>query len=125
MTKGAHHMSTLHVLCVGSREVWISIAMQCTGCGFELTSDFAFCPRCGRSQPAPCLACGAACEAAFAFCPRCGAARAGSLAPGSAIGPGPHVPGRPRAPGGPTPDRHGVRDGAALHEADRRLVTVL
>jgi adenylate cyclase len=49
--------------------------MGCISCGLELSSGFAFCPRCGQRQPEPCAGCGFLCEAAFAFCPRCGAAR--------------------------------------------------
>ena len=49
--------------------------MTCVGCGFEILADFAFCPRCGRRQPAACASCGFACESDFAFCPRCGSPR--------------------------------------------------
>jgi adenylate cyclase len=60
--------------------------MACSGCGFELSPGFAFCPRCGRRQPTPCLACGFSCEADFTFCPRCGVPRdASSSAPADAI----------------------------------------
>ncbi len=99
--------------------------MACTGCGSDLSTDFAFCPRCGRRQPRPCPACALPCEADFAFCPRCGAAQAavspqaaaGALAPGGA---------RPAVPR-PAPSRSPAA--AATHdlhgEADRRHVTVL
>ncbi|HEY7650866.1 MAG TPA: zinc ribbon domain-containing protein, partial [Methylomirabilota bacterium] len=62
----------------------------CSGCGADVVADFAFCPRCGRRQPAPCAACGFVCEPTFAFCPRCGAARgagAASPTPGAAVPP--------------------------------------
>ena len=49
--------------------------MTCTGCGFDLSADFAFCPRCGRRQMDRCPVCGAVGAADFAFCPRCGQAR--------------------------------------------------
>src|SRR5262245_59441027 len=79
--------------------------MACAGCGFDTSADFAFCPRCGRRQPAPCPACGAPCEPDFAFCPRCGAPRG--------AGPTPAPTAAPRAME------------PAAREADRRQVTVL
>ncbi|SED38980.1 Predicted ATPase [Rhizobiales bacterium GAS188] len=47
--------------------------MNCSGCGFEVQSGFAFCPRCGAKQPSSCPSCGHICAADFAFCPKCGA----------------------------------------------------
>jgi adenylate cyclase len=35
-------------------------------------TEFAFCPRCGRTLSTPCPACGFACQTHFAFCPKCG-----------------------------------------------------
>lgn len=49
--------------------------MACVACGFEISAEFASCPRCGRQQAAPCASCGFACQPGFAFCPRCGAAQ--------------------------------------------------
>ena len=48
--------------------------MECAGCGFDIQSGFAFCPRCGARQPISCAACGYSCQPDFAFCPQCGAA---------------------------------------------------
>ncbi|WP_037073866.1 adenylate/guanylate cyclase domain-containing protein [Rhizobium leguminosarum] len=55
--------------------------MECAGCGFDIQSGFAFCPRCGARQPLSCAACGCACQPDFAFCPRCGAAISGQVPP--------------------------------------------
>ena len=87
----------------------------CAGCGSEVASDFAFCPRCGRRLPSPCPACGFACDPDFAFCPRCGAARAAGAATRAAA-PAPIAPQN-------VPARVGA-DGEG-READRRQVTVL
>ena len=85
--------------------------MTCPGCGFDPREDFAFCPKCGRKLPAACPACGFACASEFAFCPKCGAALA---APTTA--PPPRTAAQQPAPP-PAP--------AAVHDADRRPVTVL
>jgi len=90
--------------------------MACAGCGTEVSADFAFCPRCGRRQPAPCAACGSPLAPDFAFCPRCGAARSSAPAAGKT----PAAPPAPaQAPATPAPGQ------AAGREADRRQVTVL
>ena len=47
--------------------------MNCSHCGFEVQSGFAFCPKCGTKQPNPCPGCGYMCAPDFAFCPKCGA----------------------------------------------------
>ena len=47
--------------------------MNCSGCGFEVQSGFAFCPKCGARQAAACTGCGYLCAPDFAFCPQCGA----------------------------------------------------
>lgn len=47
--------------------------MNCSCCGFEVRSGFAFCPKCGAKQPDPCPSCGYACAPDFAYCPKCGA----------------------------------------------------
>ncbi|TGS78395.1 hypothetical protein EN818_31370, partial [Mesorhizobium sp. M3A.F.Ca.ET.175.01.1.1] len=46
--------------------------MDCLGCGFEVESGFAFCPKCGKRQPVPCASCGYLCAPDFEFCPKCG-----------------------------------------------------
>jgi len=55
--------------------------MECAGCGFDIHSGFAFCPRCGARQPLCCVACGNPCQPDFAFCPRCGASISGKVQP--------------------------------------------
>jgi len=77
----------------------------CTGCGAEASSDFPFCPRCGRRLPRACVACGLLCESDFAFCPRCGGALGSSTSPAAS--------GAPEKSAGPTRD------------VDRRQVTIL
>jgi predicted ATPase/class 3 adenylate cyclase len=52
--------------------------MNCSGCGFQIERDFAFCPRCGTRQPKACPLCNYRCEPDFAFCPKCGASVDGS-----------------------------------------------
>jgi predicted ATPase/class 3 adenylate cyclase len=47
--------------------------MNCSRCGFEVQSSFAFCPRCGTKQPNACPGCGYVCAPDFAYCPKCGA----------------------------------------------------
>jgi hypothetical protein len=47
--------------------------MNCSRCGFEVQSGFAFCPKCGAKQPSSCPSCGYACAPDFAYCPKCGA----------------------------------------------------
>lgn len=100
--------------------------MNCTSCGFQIESGFAFCPRCGAKQPQACSSCGYPCSPDFAFCPKCG----------SSIGPAPAVDGSAAAakpiaaaPSGRPPvngqDNRPASDPAANVEADRRTVTVL
>ena len=104
------------------------MTVTCTGCGYEASRDFAFCPRCGQRLPRVCAACGRPCDAEFAFCPHCGAPQASSPAPatsppqttGAASATSPRQATsalhRPPTPAPPAPDeRH----------ADRRHVTVL
>lgn len=98
--------------------------MHCCDCGFEVQSDFAFCPRCGTKQPCPCPSCGLRCAPDFVFCPQCGA-RLGA----------PKVVDLPASP--PAVDvpklkataEEGGRLSAQLHglesDADRRTITVL
>src|SRR5262245_60000277 len=108
--------------------------MTCSGCAFDVSPDFTFCPRCGQRLPAPCTACGFPCAPAFAFCLRCGAARAVSLSAsvasiGSGATPAAARPAAPDPPGHlPGEEGHpvAVRPPAApASEADRRQVTVL
>lgn len=47
--------------------------MNCSCCGSEVQSGFAFCPKCGTKQPNACPGCGYACAPDFAYCPKCGA----------------------------------------------------
>src|SRR5438105_11308307 len=47
--------------------------MNCSHCGFEVQSGFAFCPKCGAKQPSACPGCGYVRAPDFAFCPKCGA----------------------------------------------------
>jgi adenylate cyclase len=86
------------------RGLELRVMPTCSGCHFEVSPGFAFCPRCGQRLPRACSACGRPCEAGFAFCPHCGAPQ-GSGAPAAA---------ELRTPA-KTDDR----------EADRRHVTVL
>ncbi|HEY7869606.1 MAG TPA: adenylate/guanylate cyclase domain-containing protein, partial [Methylomirabilota bacterium] len=79
--------------------------MTCAGCGAPASSDFAFCPRCGRKLSRACAGCGFVCEGDFAFCPRCGKSLGATPAPVPAL-----VIDKPATPG---------------READRRQVTVL
>lgn len=47
--------------------------MMCSGCGSEVQSGFAFCPKCGTKQPSACAGCGFPCAPDFIYCPKCGA----------------------------------------------------
>jgi hypothetical protein len=47
--------------------------MNCSRCGFEVQSGFAFCPKCGAKQSNACPGCGHVCAPDFAYCPKCGA----------------------------------------------------
>ncbi|MCG2671880.1 adenylate/guanylate cyclase domain-containing protein [Bradyrhizobium sp. GCM10023182] len=46
--------------------------MNCSCCGLEVQSGFAFCPKCGTKQPNACPGCGFRCAPDFAYCPKCG-----------------------------------------------------
>ena len=74
--------------------------MTCVGCGFELSPDFAFCPRCGLARSTGSIQTGS---------------RGGVVA---SVGPAPVPVGLPETP--PV----GRRD-VSCREADRRQVTVL
>src|SRR5579883_1411238 len=105
--------------------------MNCAGCGFEIQSGFAFCPKCGARQPIACAACLYPCAPDFAFCPKCGAAVAAGK-PGAPNGgdraSADHVASRLQAP---VLNRHdGGRTSSSTTaaidgHADRRTVTVL
>lgn len=97
--------------------------MACVGCGSELSSSYAFCPRCGQRQRTPCLRCGLSCEADHAFCPRCGTTRSGAPgAEGTARGLTPATTLGPRALARTS---QASLPEAALCDADRRDVTIL
>ncbi|WP_184701447.1 adenylate/guanylate cyclase domain-containing protein [Rhizobium lusitanum] len=84
--------------------------MECAGCGFDIQSGFAFCPRCGARQPIACAACGYPCQPDFVFCPRCGAATSDKRSPPPTATTKPNVETMPVKSDG---------------DADRRPVTVL
>jgi len=105
--------------------------MNCSGCGFEVQSGFAFCPQCGTKQPSVCPGCGFRCAPDFAYCPKCGtpvaaapkgggqAAAWTATAVPSAISSPPLVP---------TPEaQHAFRPPSDKidSEANRRTITVL
>ncbi|UQR60723.1 AAA family ATPase [Bradyrhizobium sp. C-145] len=52
--------------------------MNCSGCGFEVQSGFAFCPNCGTKQPNACPGCGFPCAPDFVYCPKCGSLISGA-----------------------------------------------
>src|SRR5262245_17870157 len=111
--------------------------MNCAGCGFQIESGFAFCPKCGARQPRACQSCGYLCAPDFAFCPKCGAGVA--AAPAATNGSGSTAthtaPMEAAAPIRPATTRgNGSAAVAATPEpaqnraeaeADRRTVTVL
>src|SRR5262245_57796989 len=92
--------------------------MNCSGCGFEVQSGFAFCPKCGAKQPAACAACGYLCAPDFAFCPQCGASVGGAPRNGN------HRP-QPVAPAPPPKAASQPVETRQTTQADRRPVTVL
>jgi adenylate cyclase len=92
--------------------------LTCLGCGFEGSSGFAFCPRCGRRLPSLCPTCGSACDAEFAFCPKCGSAQARAAVPAGGVG-------MPSATARPTTMPAAEKPDGSGREADRRHVTVL
>jgi adenylate cyclase len=103
--------------------------MNCTGCGFEVESGFAFCPKCGVRQSKPCPGCGYLCPADFAFCPKCGARADPALASNAKPDPGPSgLNGRAHTPA-PSAAREPTRASPSYAlpaaDADRRTVTVL
>lgn len=88
--------------------------MNCTSCGFDVQSSFAFCPKCGAKQASVCPSCKYLCPPDFLFCPKCGT----QIADAPAVS-GPQKPGE--MPGqAPLPVPIKPETGA-----DRRTVTVL
>lgn len=104
--------------------------MNCSCCGSEVQSGFAFCPKCGTKQPNACPGCGYACATDFAYCPKCGALVSGAPKAG-----GQARPSRPTAPikassppPAPTADAHQAfrpQPDKIDSEADRRTISVL
>ncbi|WP_342740158.1 adenylate/guanylate cyclase domain-containing protein [Bradyrhizobium sp. B117] len=101
--------------------------MNCSGCGFEVQSGFAFCPKCGTKQPNACPGCGFPCAPDFAYCPKCGAlvgevpqprAEARPTAPVRASSPPLAPTADPQQAFRPQPDK-------IDSEANRRTITVL
>lgn len=99
--------------------------MDCSGCGFQIESSFAFCPNCGARQPVPCSNCGYLCSPDFAFCPRCGTRTAAKLsdqaAPALSRTAALHTGLPPQLP-------EFERERSSAHvvaDADRRTVTIL
>ncbi len=89
-------------------------SMNCEGCGLEIQSGFAFCPKCGMRQPEPCPGCGYPCPSDFAFCPKCGAPTNNAGAAGD-----------PTSRAGSAPSGKVGQPALAAVDADRRTVTVL
>ncbi|UVO31836.1 adenylate/guanylate cyclase domain-containing protein [Bradyrhizobium arachidis] len=104
--------------------------MNCSCCGSEVQSGFAFCPKCGTKQPNACPACGYPCAPDFAYCPKCGALvgdapKAGGQA--STRPSGAAIPIRASSP--PlvpvTEAQQALRPDKIDSEANRRTITVL
>ena len=87
----------------------MATGMNCTSCSFEVSPDFAFCPKCGAKVETGCPSCGFDCPPDFAFCPKCGTAQAQTMAPAA-------------PPAVPTP---AADPPVSDQEADRRPVTML
>jgi predicted ATPase/class 3 adenylate cyclase len=101
-----------------------SSSMNCTSCGFEVESGFAFCPKCGARQSKSCPGCGYLCPPDFAFCPKCGTRADGAVAGERQPTAGPRLSnGVHAAAAGREPERAAPLVPAA--DADRRTVTVL
>lgn len=104
--------------------------MNCSRCGFEVQSGFAFCPKCGTKQPNACPGCGFPCAPDFAYCPKCGASvsevpTGGGQAPTSLT----TLPTRPSSPPLVPTDAaqpaFGLPSDKINSEANRRTITVL
>lgn len=104
--------------------------MNCSCCGCEVQSGFAFCPKCGMKQPNACPGCGYACAPDFAYCPKCGALVGGALNDrGQARPSRPTAPVRASSPPlAPAVDPHQAfrpQPDRIDNEANRRTITVL
>lgn len=101
--------------------------MNCSGCGFEVQSGFAFCPKCGTKQPNACPGCGFPCAPDFAYCPKCGVLVGEVHQPGAQARP--TAPVRASSPPlVPTADPQQVfrpQQDKIDSEANRRTITVL
>jgi len=50
------------------------VRVNCPECGWEITSDFTWCPQCGvRTKPYQCAYCRGWVPVGMEVCPRCGA----------------------------------------------------
>jgi predicted ATPase/class 3 adenylate cyclase len=109
--------------------------MNCTSCGFQIESVFAFCPRCGAKQPRTCQSCGYLCSPDFAFCPKCGNGLAAAATGANGVAaanvnraapplPAAHAAGKANGAASGGRAALPVHDAAEV-EADRRTVTVL
>ncbi|MBR0780605.1 adenylate/guanylate cyclase domain-containing protein [Bradyrhizobium iriomotense] len=102
--------------------------MNCSRCGFEVQSGFAFCPKCGTKQPNACPGCGFPCAPDFAYCPKCGASVSEARG-GQALTSPTTLPIRPSSPPLVPTDAAQAAFGLQLDkidsEANRRTITVL
>lgn len=104
--------------------------MNCSGCGFEVQSGFAFCPKCGTKQPNACPGCGFPCAPDFVYCPKCGSLISGATKDGgqaSAQTSPATLPIRSSSPPLPQTAQHAFRPQSnnVDSEANRRTITVL
>ncbi|MDA9423111.1 adenylate/guanylate cyclase domain-containing protein [Bradyrhizobium sp. CCBAU 53380] len=104
--------------------------MNCPGCGFEVQSGFAFCPKCGTKQPNACPGCGFPCAPDFIYCPKCGSVISGATNDGghaSAQTSPATLPIRSSSPPLPQTAQHAFRPQSdnVDSEANRRTITVL
>ncbi|MGY4623026.1 adenylate/guanylate cyclase domain-containing protein [Bradyrhizobium sp. USDA 4486] len=104
--------------------------MNCSGCGFEVQSGFAFCPKCGTKQPNACPGCGFLCAPDFVYCPKCGALVSGATNNGgqaSTQSSPATLPTRSASPPLPQPVQQafGPQRDKIDTEANRRTITVL
>ncbi len=88
--------------------------MLCGHCGFGVTPDFQFCPKCGNPLNRGCPQCGYVCPPEFRYCPKCGTEIQAPVASQPSGGAG-------QPAEGPSRERP-LPEGA---EAERRPVTVL
>ncbi len=91
--------------------------MGCPDCGFNVSEDFQFCPKCGKQLSRGCPKCSYVCPPEFLFCPKCG----------TNVSPEPAAPlsnAEPK-PVSPSPSPISQHLDQATTEAERRPVTVL